>query len=135
MGYPFFSQAWCDAATTAANANEAMYQGFKDAASFTNRMAFGTLGRDDLITHVEWQAGRILSWTPPQFDESDLWVIINADLPTWQECADGVSDGRKMLMAGRLKLAKGPITAAIENADALNNLLLSWGQVDTDWNV
>lgn len=34
-------------------------------------------------------------------------------------------------MAGQLKLMKGPI----ENADAFNSFLRSWGQVDTDWNV
>ncbi|QXC46341.1 hypothetical protein [Rhodococcus qingshengii] len=135
MSYPFFSQDWCDAAKSVANANTATYRGFKDPATFTNRMAFGTLGRKDLVTHVEWKAGQIISWTPAQFDETDLWVIIDAALSTWRECAEGVSEGKKLLMAGQLKLMKGPITAAIENADAFNSFLRSWGQVDTDWNV
>lgn len=95
MSYPFFSQDWCDAAKSVANANTATYRGFKDPATFTNRMAFGTLGREDLVTHVEWKAGQIISWTPAQFDETDLWVIIDAALPTWRECAEGVSEGKK----------------------------------------
>lgn len=40
MSYPFFSQDWCDAAKSVANANTATYRGFKDPATFTNRMAF-----------------------------------------------------------------------------------------------
>ena len=135
MGIPFFSQAWCDEAKDACNSTEAIYKGFKDPSTFTNYMAFGTVGRDDLVTHLQWKGGQLVSWTLAQYDESDLWVVTNADLATWRECADGVSEGKKLLMAGRLKLVKGPITAAIQNADAFNNFLRSWGQVATDWNV
>jgi hypothetical protein len=135
MSLPFFSQQWCDAAKAVTNTNEEMTRGFKDAGSFTNRMAFGTLDRPDLVTYVEWKAGQVVSWTPAQFDEADLWVIIDAALPTWRECAEGASEGKTLLMAGQLKLVKGPITAAIENANAFNSFLRSWGRVDTDWNV
>lgn len=38
-------------------------------------------------------------------------------------------------MKGQIKFAKGPMSAAIENAGALNNFLLTWGQVPTDWDV
>ncbi|AWK72528.1 hypothetical protein CBI38_14095 [Rhodococcus oxybenzonivorans] len=135
MSLSFFSQEWCDAAKAVVNANEEMQRGFHDPASFTNRMALSTLDRDDLITHVEWKAGQIVSWTPAESYDEDLWLIVGAALPTWRECADGVSEGKKLLMAGRLKLVKGPLAAAISNADALNSFLRSWGQIDTDWNV
>ncbi|QHE73876.1 hypothetical protein GFS60_07547 (plasmid) [Rhodococcus sp. WAY2] len=38
-------------------------------------------------------------------------------------------------MKGQIKFAKGPMSAAIENAGALHNFLLTWGQVPTDWDV
>lgn len=135
MAVPFFSQAWCDQALEACNASEAMYQGFKDPATFTNRMAFGVAGRDDLVTHLEWKEARIVSWTPAQFPEDDLWLVINGDIPTWQKSSSGQVEGGKLLMAGKIKFAKGPMSAAIENAGAFNAFLLAWGQVDTDWDV
>ena len=135
MAVPFFSQAWCDEAMAACNASEAMYKGFKDPSTFTNRMAFGVMGRDDLVTHLEWKEGRIISWSPATFDESDLWLIINATIPTFRQAAEGQSEGGKLLMAGKIKFAKGPMSAAIENGAAFNNFLLAWGQPDTDWDV
>lgn len=38
-------------------------------------------------------------------------------------------------MAGELTFVKGPMTAAIENAGALNNFLRSGGRVPTEWAV
>ena len=131
----FFSQEWCDAARAAVNANEAVYQGLKNPDTFTNRMQLGCTGRDDLVSHIEWDKGKVVSWTPRTFDESDLWLILNGNRDAWERAADGTDEGGKLLMAGELKLAKGPLTAAIENAAALNNFLLSWGQVPTEWAV
>ena len=53
----------------------------------------------------------------------------------WQAAAAGKEEGGKLLMKGQIKFAKGPMSAAIENAGALNNFLLTWGQVPTDWDV
>lgn len=91
-----------------------MYAGFKDPATFTHKMAFGTVGRPNLITHLEWKAGRILSWTPAQYDDHELWVVIAAALDTWRQCADGTVEGKTALRAGALTLTKGPVAAAIE---------------------
>lgn len=131
----FFSPEWCEAAMKACNASAAMYKGFKDPATFTNRMEFGVIGRDDLKLHMEWKEGKIVESTPAQYDEGDLWLKINASLDTWQEAASGRTEGGKLLLAGKIKFAKGPMSAAIENAGAFNNFLKSWGQVPTDWNV
>ena len=38
-------------------------------------------------------------------------------------------------MSGQLELIKGPIPSDIENAGALDNLLLNWGRVTTNWAV
>ncbi|MDF3281094.1 MULTISPECIES: hypothetical protein [unclassified Gordonia (in: high G+C Gram-positive bacteria)] len=131
----FFSAEWCAAAQEAVNSNPEVYKGFKDPGSFTNRMEFGTIGRDDLASHLEWEEAKVTVWTPPQFPEDDLWLRIVANLDTWQRVAAGESDGGKLLLAGKIKFAKGPMSAAIENAGAFNAFLLSWGQVPTDWDI
>lgn len=131
----FFSPEWCEAAMKACNASDAMYQGFKDPKSFTNRMEFGVMGRDDLKMHMEWKEARITEAAPAKYDEGDLWLKINADIDTWKEAASGGTEGGKLLLAGKIKFAKGPMSAAIENAGAFNNFLRAWGDVPTDWNV
>ncbi|WP_009480648.1 hypothetical protein [Rhodococcus sp. JVH1] len=131
----FFSPEWCDAARDAVNANEAVYRGFKDPSSFTNRMELAVTGREDLTVHLQWNQGEVISWTPRKFDEDDLWIVLNGGHEAWQRAADGDEEAGKLLMAGELKFVKGPMTAAIENAGALNNFLLSWGRVPTEWAV
>lgn len=131
----FFSQEWLDAALEAVNDNPAVRAGFKDADSFTNKMQFGTNGHDDLVSHLEWDQGRLVSWTTPKFDEDELWLVINGGLDTWQTAAAGKEQGGRLLLAGKMKFAKGPMSAAIENAEALNAFLATWGRVPTDWNV
>jgi putative sterol carrier protein len=131
----FFSQEWCDAAIDVVNANPAMYAGFKDPDSFTNKMEFGCIGREDLAVHLEWDKAKVVSWTTRKYDESELWLIINASLPTWEKVAAGDAEGGKLLLAGKIKFAKGPVSAAIENSGAFNNFLLAWGDVPTDWDV
>lgn len=131
----FFSQEWCDAALEAVNANEAFRAGLKDPSTFTNKMEFGVLGLDGVASHVESKEGRIVSWTPRKFDESELWIIINGSLNTFQTAAAGREGGEKLLMTGQIKLAKGPVSAAIENAEALNVFLRTWGEIPTDWDV
>src|SRR5437660_59787 len=108
----FFSQEWCDAAIDVINASETMYKGFKDPSSFTNKMEFGCIGRDDIATHLEWSSAKVVSWTTRQFPESNLWLKINGSLETWKKVADGDSEGGKLLLAGKIKFAKGPMSAA-----------------------
>ncbi|ASR05588.1 hypothetical protein [Gordonia rubripertincta] len=131
----FFSQEWLDAAIEAVNANEAIYNGFKDPESFTNKMEFRTTGNEGVASHLEWERGRLVSWTQPKFEESELWLIITGGLDTWKTAAAGDEQGGRLLLAGKMKFLQGPMSAAIENAEALNNFLLTWGQVPTDWDV
>ncbi|ABG99980.1 conserved hypothetical protein (plasmid) [Rhodococcus jostii RHA1] len=131
----FFSREWCDAAIEAVNANEAFRAGLKDPLTFTNKMEFGVLGRDGVASHLESKEGKIVSWTPRTFDESELWMVVNGSLETWQTAAAGDVAGEKLLMTGQIKLAKGPVSGAIENAAALNVFLRTWGEIPTDWDV
>ena len=131
----FFSAEWCEAAIDVINSNEAMYKGFKDPATFTNKMEFGCIGREDIASHLEWKEAKVVSWSPRTFAEDDLLLIINGSLQTWEKVAGGDAEGGKLLLAGKIKFAKGPMSAAIENAAAFNNFLLAWGQIPTDWDV
>lgn len=130
----FFSQEWLDVAIEAVNGNEAIYKGFKNPDTFTNKMEFRTSDRDGEASHLVWERGRLVSWTPPQFDEDELWLVIAGGIDTWQAAAAGDEQGDHLLMTGKIKFLKGPMSAAIENAGALNNFLLTWGQIPTDWN-
>ncbi|AWK76164.1 hypothetical protein CBI38_32165 (plasmid) [Rhodococcus oxybenzonivorans] len=131
----FFSQEWCDAAREAVNSNPDVLTGFKDASSFTNKMEFGVTGPDDVVSHLEFKEGKVVSWSPRVFDQSELWLVINGSVATWQTAAASEEEGGKLLMKGLIKFAKGPMSAAIENAGALNAFLRTWGQVPTDWDV
>lgn len=128
----FFSQEWCDAATKAVNNNEDVVKGFKDANSFTNKMAFRT--SDGPTSTLEWDKGKVASWTAGAADDSELWIVLEGNLDTWKACAGGEA-GSTLLMQGKIKFSKGPMSAAIENAGAFNNFLATWGGVPTDWNA
>ncbi|MDG5486722.1 SCP2 sterol-binding domain-containing protein [Mycolicibacterium gadium] len=129
----FFSQEWCDAAREAVNNNKEVYKGFKDPNSFTNKMEFRTIGGP--ASTLEWNEGQVASWSAGAIDASELAMILEGNLDTWQAAAAGNEQGGKLLMQGKIKFIKGPMSAAIENANALNNFLLSWGAVATDWNA
>jgi putative sterol carrier protein len=96
-------------------------------------MVFRTI--DGPATTLEWDQGELISWTAGSIDEDELWLIIEGTLETWQTAAAGTVAGGKLLMLGKIKFVKGPMSAAIENSNALNNFLLTWGQIATDWNV
>ncbi|MBS4730347.1 SCP2 sterol-binding domain-containing protein [Mycobacterium sp. SM1] len=129
-----FSPEWCVAAQKVTNETKAIYDGFKDPKAFTMKMAFGCSDRD-LSTHLEWNQGKLDYWGPPKYGEDELSLVINASVETWREAAEGRSEGGVLLMAGKIKFEKGPMSAAIENASAFNAFLRSWGQVPTDWDV
>ncbi|MFI6953399.1 hypothetical protein ACIBJI_07975 [Nocardia sp. NPDC050408] len=131
----FFSQEWCHAALDAVNSNPTIYAGLHEPATFTNYMHFGTPSRPGFAVHLEWCEGRVVSWAPARFPEDDLWAMLNAEVDTWRVCAEQGESGSKLLMAGKIKLAKGPMNAAIQNAKALDEFLRTWGRVPTDWNV
>ncbi|OFB35847.1 hypothetical protein BA059_27260 [Mycolicibacterium sp. (ex Dasyatis americana)] len=130
---PFFSQEWLDAARVAVNDNKEVYKGFKNADSFTNKMIFRTVGGP--ASTLVWDKGELVSWTAGAIDESEVWLIIEGSLETWQIAAAGQQQGGKLLMLGKIKFIKGPMSAAIENSNALNNFLLTWGEIPTDWTV
>ena len=135
MTTPFFSQNWCASAAVEANNSAAMRKGFKNPAEFNHLMALVVVDRDGLTTEVQFKDGRVASWTPAKPRPDDMWAILAADAATWRSAAEGASNASKLLMAGQIKLRKGPIGAAIANAEALDEFVKSWGSVTTDWDA
>jgi hypothetical protein len=131
MGLPFMSPEWCEEALRVTNANEAIYRGFKDGKTFTNKMEWRTPGVG--VTHQEWDAGRMVYFGPPKFEESEIWIVLEGGVEAWRAAAEGEADGARLLMGGQIKLVKGPISACLENASAFNVVLENWGNVDTEW--
>lgn len=131
----FFEDSWCSDAKEAVNDNSAVYEGFKDPVNFNHKMEFACLDKPEVRSHVTWEGAKVTYWGPPIHSDDEMSMIIKADLDTWKTVAAGDAEGGQLLMAGKIKFAKGPIAAAVENAGAFNNFLRSWGQVETDWNV
>lgn len=132
----FFSEEWCEQALAAEKeASTQIYAGFKDPSTFTHVMSVECTDRPGLITHIEYVQGRAKSWSTKLWPEDDVWARFTADLETWRSAAEGDEQGSSLIMAGKIKLAKGLMKSLVENADAFNNWVLSWGDVPTDWDV
>jgi len=132
----FFSEQWCELALAAEKDNTAqIYNGFKDPATFTHVMSVECTDRPGLITQIEYVQGRAASWSTKLWPEDQVWVRFTADVDTWRMAAEGDEQGSTLIMAGKIKIAKGLMKDLVENADAFNNWVLSWGDVSTDWNV
>jgi hypothetical protein len=87
------------------------------------------------VTQIEYVEGKAVSWTTVAWPEDQVWVRFVADVDTWRAAAEGDEQGSTLIMAGKIKIAKGLMKDLVENADAFNNWVLSWGDVATDWDV
>ncbi len=135
MALKFYSDEWCAAAMEAINNNEAVYKGFKDPKNFNHKMYFSELDKGT-TTHLTFVEGKLTEWTAkPIHGDGPFDFGITAKIDDWRKAAEGEVEGGKLLMGGKLKITDGNIQLAIQNAGAFNNFLLSWGQVDTDWDI
>jgi|SRR5882757_369549 len=136
MAMKFFSDEWCAAAMEAINNNDAVYKGFKDPASFDHPMFFGLLDHPEVRTYLTFEKAKLTAWTTEKIHGDGPFDFgLNAKLEHFREAAEGRTEGGKLLMGGKLKIAEGNIQLAIQNAGAFNNFLLTFGQVDTDWDI
>jgi|SwirhisoilCB1_FD_contig_41_5734932_length_847_multi_2_in_0_out_0_1 hypothetical protein len=136
MAMKFFSDEWCEAARTAINNNDAVYKGFKDPANFTHKMYFGLIDKPEVKTYLTFENAKVTEWTTKAIhsdDEIGFGLVAKAE--HFREAAEGRTEGGKLLMGGKLKITAGNIQLAIQNAGAFNNFLLTFGQVDTDWDI
>jgi hypothetical protein len=136
MAVKFFSEEWCEQVRVAINENPAVIKGFKDAGSFTHKMYFKLLDGPESKTYFTFEQGVITEWTTKQIHEDgDIAFGLGGKIEHFREAAEGRTEGGKLLMGGKLKIVDGNIQLAIQNAGAFNNFLLTFGKVDTDWDL
>ncbi|HSV41596.1 MAG TPA: hypothetical protein VLI04_22720 [Nocardioidaceae bacterium] len=134
----FFSEEWCTAAAAAHHGELAVRQSkaLKDAANFNRVLAFTVAGRPDLTTHVEIVAGRVVNWTATDlFPDDQIFASFQGKAEHFREAAEGKTPAANLVMGGKVRLVKGTMKDAIENARALNVLIGAWGDLPTDWDV
>jgi len=136
MTAPFFSPAWCDEALVAENAaTKEIYKRFRKPAEFTHVLALEVTDRPGVLSHVEYVEGRAVAWLSGPYDEDKVWARFSGNLDAWRTAADGEAKASNLVMAGKLKLTKGAMKDALENAAPFDRLVQCFGAVATDWDV
>jgi hypothetical protein len=134
----FFSEEWCAAAAAAHQGELAVRQAkaLKDPDNFNRILAFGVTDRPNLVTHVEIVAGRVVNWSATNLYPDDrLFASFQGKIEYFREAANGTTPAANLVMGGKVRLVKGTMKDAIENAKALNVLIGAWGDLPTDWDV
>jgi putative sterol carrier protein len=136
MAVKFFSEDWCKAAMEVINNNEKVYQGFNDPSTFTHKMYLRLLDGPESTTYFTFEQGKLTEWTTKEIhDLGEIDFGLGGRIEHFREAAEGTVDAVKLFMGGKLKILDGNLQLAIQNAGAFNNFLLSFGQVDTDWDI
>jgi hypothetical protein len=134
----FFSEDWCAAAAAAHQGDLAVRQAkaLRDPAKANYILAFEVADRPDLISHVEIVAGHVKNWSATNlYPEDQIFARFVAPIEHFRDAAEGRTPAANLVMGGKMRLAKGTMKDAIENARALNVLLGAWGELPTDWDV
>jgi hypothetical protein len=134
----FFSEEWCAAAAAAHHGELAVRQAkaLRDPASATYIIAFEVVDRPDLVTHVEIVAGHVESWTATNlYPEDKIFASFLGAIDHFRDAAEGRTPAANLVMGGKVRLTRGTMKNAIENARALNVLVGAWGDLPTDWDV
>ncbi len=134
----FFSEEWCAAAAAAHHGELAVRQAkaLRDPAKATYILAFEVVDRPDLVTHVEIVAGHVKSWTATNlYAEDQIFASFLGTIEHYRDAAEGKTPAANLVMGGKVRLTRGTMKNAIENARALNVLLGAWGDLPTDWDV
>jgi hypothetical protein len=134
----FFSEEWCAAAAAAHHGDLAKRQAkaLKDPNNFNRILEFGVTDRPDLVTHCEVVAGRVVSWTATNLHPQDqIFASFQGKIEDLRAAAEGKTPAANLVMGGKVRLLKGTMKDAIENAKALNVLIGAWGDLPTDWDV
>ncbi len=133
----FFSEEWCQLAMKAEQAESArMQKAFKNPRTFSHVLAFEVADRPGILCHVKYEAGRTTAWTCTDlYPEDEVWARFRANLEHFQEGASGKTPAANLVMAGKMRLTKGTMKDAVENAQSLSLLVRTWGNVPTDWEI
>ena len=134
MSHSFFSPAWCAQALRAENdATAEIYKRFRKPTEFTHVLALEVADRPGLVSHIEYKEGRAVAWTAGSYPEEQVWARFIGNLEDWRAGAEGQAKASNLVMAGRLKLTKGAMKDALENAAPFDRLVQCFGVVPTDW--
>ncbi len=64
-----------------------------------------------------------------------MWARFSASLDAWQTAAAGEAKASNLVMAGKMRLTKGAMKDALENAAPFDRLVQCLTTIETDWNV
>ena len=133
----FFSEEWCRLATEAERAASArIMKALKHPRTFTHVLAFEVADRPGVLSHVKYEEGRLTAWTSTDlFEETEVWARFHANKEHYEQAANGTVPAANLVMGGKMRLLKGTMKDAVENAQAITLFLRSWGNVPTDWDV
>lgn len=133
----FLSEEWCSEATNIEHSmGDEVLKIFKKPAQFTHVLQFEVGDRPGVVVQGEYVGGRVKAWTSGNLHPADqVWASFRAKLEHFQEATSGRTPAASLVMGGKIRLVKGSMKDAIENAEALNFLLRSWGTVPTDWDI
>jgi hypothetical protein len=134
----FFSEEWCAAARAAyeGELGDRASKALKNAATFTNVLGFGVTDRPDTINHVEVVSGRVVNWTATNLHPEDqVFAAFHGAVEDFRAAAEGKTPAANLVMGGKLRLVRGTMKDAIENARALNVIIAAWGDLPTDWDI
>jgi hypothetical protein len=136
MSVKFFSTDWCGQALQAENAAAPeIVKRFRKAGEFTHVLALEVSDRPGIVSHLRYEQGRCVSWTAGAHPEDEVWARFSAPLAVWQTAGCGEAKASNLVMAGKMKLTKGQIKDAIENAAPFDRLVQCFTTLDTDWDL
>jgi putative sterol carrier protein len=133
----FFSEEWCREALKLEEAhNPEMRKTLKNPDTFSHVLGFEVADRPGVIVHGQYVEGRPAVWTSENlFPDDQIWAAFRANLEHFQEAVSGKTPAASLVMGGKIRLVRGSMKDAIENAQPLNLLMRLWGTVPTDWDI
>jgi putative sterol carrier protein len=136
MAEKFFSDGWCATALAAESAaSTEIMKRLKKPSEFTHVLALEVSDRPGLETQLRYEQGRCVAWGPKLCAEDEVWARFSASLENWHKAGTGQAKASNLVMAGKMKLTKGAMKDAVENAAPFDRLVQCFTVVDTDWDV
>lgn len=128
-----FSADWCAAAAAAAAASVDLRPGMADPETFDLVLAFSCTDAP-AASWVRFRSGYVEEWRPGAPSAQQGFAHLQAPVATWCAAADRDDDATNLLLRRKIKL-RDSHNAVVSNYRALDALLASWGDLDTEWAV
>ncbi|MGQ0465716.1 MAG: hypothetical protein ACT4QG_10400 [Sporichthyaceae bacterium] len=128
---PLFSTEWCAAAVRAAADSVDLRPGMADPESFDIVLAFSCTDAEPACW-ARFRSGRVEQWEPGPPPTGPGVARLSAPIKTWCAAADHDEVATNLLLGRKIKLRDTHNTVT-SNYQALDALLASWYDIDTDW--